>query len=106
MERKRRITKEDIQFEKATTYGGGVGYSYGAPNITMKTKGLKSGSSKALLKPHWDWGSKNIQIAIFEMIQNEFLELESTKEKIARIINKEDSGWNFLEGDEEFKKKD
>jgi hypothetical protein len=98
--------KEDIQFEQASTWGGGVGFKYGPPNITMKIKGLKSGSSKALLKPHWDWDSKNIQLEIFEMIQKEFLELDSTKEKIARIINKEDSAWNFLEGDEEFENKD
>lgn len=72
---------------------------YGSPNVTIKTKGLKKGSNKVLLKAHWDWGSKNIQLAIFEMIQKEFLELESTKEKIAEIINREDSTFNKLEGD-------
>jgi hypothetical protein len=101
MERKRRIAKEDITFVKHLPWGGGCGMTYGSPNVTIKTKGLKKGSNKVLLKAHWDWGSKNIQLAIFEMIQKEFLELESTKEKIAEIINKEDSKYgNKLEGDD------
>jgi hypothetical protein len=54
----------------------------------MKTKGLKKGSNKVILKTHWDWGSKDIQLAIFELIQKEFLDLDSTKEKIANLINK------------------
>ena len=99
MERKRRITKEDITFVKHLPWGGGCGKEYGAPNITIKTKGLKKGSNKVLLKAHWEWGSKGIQLAIFEMIQKEFLDLESTKEKIAEIINREDSRFNKLKGD-------
>jgi hypothetical protein len=88
MEKKREITKEDIGFEKVWPPGGGVGFAYGSPNITIKTKGLKKGSNKVLLKAHWDWGSKGIQLAIFELIQKEFLDLDSTKEKIANLINK------------------
>lgn len=106
MDRKRRITKEDIEFQRVVPKGGGTGFLYGSPNITMKTKGLKKGSNKVLLKAGWDWGCKNIQLEIFDLIQKEFLSLDSTKEKIARIINKEDSKWNFLEGDEEFKNKE
>jgi hypothetical protein len=106
MDRKRRITKEDIEFQRVVPPGGGTGFLYGSPNITIKTKGLRKGSNKVLLKAHWDWGRKNIQLEIFDLIQKEFLNLDSTKEKIARIINKEDSKWNFLEGDEEFKNKE
>jgi len=100
MERKRVITKEDIQFEVGSNENSYHLKHRAKPNIKIKIQGIKSGSTKILLKPHWHFANlseaERIQCDIFDLMRKEFLELDSTKEKIAEIINKRCSKYDGI----------
>jgi hypothetical protein len=100
MERKRVITKDDIQFEVGSNEKSYYLRRAPKPNIGIKIKGIKGASNKILLKPHWHFANRSeyesIQCDIFDLIRKEFLELDSTKEKIAEIINKRCSKYDRI----------